>query len=151
MGPTGPHGLGTLLLADATGQTIGTYECCEGVLISIGNVPVFLNVNASGFLPNEGFFFSHDSADCSGPRYLPLPASLLVSTAETTDGKTAYYAQLGSTPVVFAAGSEEVIAQGSDPSQPGTCDGPISNPTPAPYTPPQSLDLTAFVPPFHLQ
>ena len=151
-GPTGPQGPGALLLVDAAGHTIGTYDVgAEWAIILVGNVRVGIAADSSGFQPSRIYFY-HDSADCSGPRYLSDPDPSLFTFAETTDSKTAYYAQLGDpTPVLIGIGSTEQIAQGSDPSEPGTCEGSFSSSPPQSYAPPQSLDLTAFTPPFHFQ
>lgn len=149
LGSTGPQGLGTLLLVDASGHTIGTYDAGQSAIILVGNVRVEIGADGSGFQPSSIDFW-HDSPDCSGPRYLPDPDPALFTFGETTDSKTAFYAQLGSpTPVEIVSGSVERVTKGSDASEPGTCEGSYTGP--APFTPPQMLDLTTFTPPFHLQ
>lgn len=153
-GPTGPQGdpgPGALVLVDAAGRTIGTYDLGLGpaAIILVGNVRVAIEADGSGFLPSN-FDFYHDSADCSGPRYLFDQDPALYAFAQTTDGRTAFYAQVGDpTPVLIGSASVERVTRGSDPSEPGTCDGSFTGP--APFTPPQSLDLTEFTPPFHIQ
>jgi hypothetical protein len=148
-GPTGPQGPGALLLVDATGQPIGTYDTGEShVIMKVGNVPVYITADTSFDLSSIEFF--HDSADCSGPRYMSTDETDVLTIGWTSDGKTAYYAQLGSPTIQFGNGSIEEIARGSDASQPGTC-SPLLSSQLYPYGPPESLDLTAFTPPFHLQ
>jgi hypothetical protein len=147
-GPTGPQGPGALILVDAVGQPIGTYYLDFSVAIKVGDIAVYIAADTS--FEERTIDFIHNSADCSGPRYLFDQEPSVISVGRTTDGKTAYYAQLGVAPIQLGTGSSmEEIAQGGDPSQPGTCSPLISELDP--YVPALSLDLSTFTPPFHLQ
>jgi hypothetical protein len=149
-GPTGSQGVGAPLLVDAMGQSIGTYLISGDpkVIIKVGNTPVAILADSS--FDSTGIEFFHDSSDCSGPRYLSYGETDVYSGGVTSDGKTAYYTRLGSSAIQFGNGSIEEIARGNDPSQPGTCSPLISSQL-FEYVPPESLDLTAFTPPFHIR
>jgi hypothetical protein len=151
IGSQGPQGPGGLLLEDAVGNAIGPYDLNNRVTIKAGGVPVAILAD-TGF-EELSFSFFHDSPDCSGLRYLNEQDPAVYAAGFTSDGKTAYYPPLGSTAVVelgLGTGSVEQIAQGADPTQPGTC-SPLVSSELDPYVPAQSFDLTVFTPPFHLQ
>jgi len=143
---------------DASGRLVGVLAsspsgdpCPANVVTQQGSTSVGLAVAKSGLLScfSSGFF--HDTADCSGARYLPLAKFDLARIAQLY-GSTAYYP---TDPVqtrtlhsreLPGVPSAECNAKGGTALPTGGCCFPINSTVEV--GPAASFDVSGFTPPF---
>lgn len=155
----------TIDVVDSSGQVIGKHVFAtgpagngSGAVINFAGTDVLLPISldgspgfVDGYFGNGTLAFWHASPDCSGQRYLLGtvigPPLSMMATAVIFQGK-AYFPQLPYTYIHI--NSIETISEGGDPSQPGGCQQNSGNGGTYPLGIVQTGDVSAFVPPFHL-
>jgi hypothetical protein len=168
-GPQGPPAAGGIAVFDSKGAIVGkplgynpTINNSLEMLMSIIGTQVVTLVDdsassATGFrtvdVANNYLIFYHNSADCSGPRYLYNGGQLSAFVAVTVNSQTSpiYLYYPSSAPQQMALFSAEIFQAGHTPDQPGTCQSGFNQTLPMSI--PTHIDMTTlgFAPPFHFQ
>ena len=149
-----------LVLKDANGTFIGPYDYGSGgVFLSSLDGPVVAFVGPTGFYQTSSFGFLYASTNCSGPKLIQPRGGLVRNEMGTLEG-TLYYFPIPGTTMTINSGD----VRPSTPAQcvyPGQvfispniccCTAPgCLNPFTGSIRPVGTLDISGFVPPFHVE
>jgi hypothetical protein len=133
-GPQGPPGVGGILVVDSNGSTVGRWTGQTSALMNINGslVNVLLDYQIPLVPPQSGFYtqdvvdvvFWHLTADCSGPRYLPVsggPYGTYQIFTVNNQAAPLYLFYPTAAPTQMTVQASEQFASGQNPLQPGTC------------------------------
>jgi len=153
-GIAGPPGPGAVV-KDANGKFVGAaldVGSPNRVLRQVGDVGVVIFVTEEGFLESSPLSLEHESTDCSGPAFFPTNASVALFREGRVRGATYYYA---STPAVMVTirsySSPETVATCGEVFIPPNICCRQSGPQTLLRYPAGTIDLSPFVPPFHVE
>ena len=151
--PKGAGGGSGLVLKDANGTVIGPYDAVlQTVFLSSPDGPVYVQVDSTGFQGVSSIAFYYTSTDCSGPGLMQAQGDLIRYPAGSLQGGLYYYPSSGTTMTVNSIDLR--------PSTAVSCSGVFIPPDICCFfvsysssfgSPPQPLDISGFVPPFHLE
>jgi hypothetical protein len=151
-GPQGPAGAdgagGGAVLKDNLNQTIGTllyapYYGDPEVNVVADGVAVTLGVSPSGWTVTKSFTTSFTGPNCTGTAYIEVDPGSFTQMAGSVDG-VIYAGDVGGVNVIVPVASQYIGYYQSCSDFGGTNDF-------GPGPPARILDLSGFVPPFHLE
>jgi hypothetical protein len=142
--PQGAAVAGPLTVVDKAGKLLGPLVRPEGVALAVNGEWVLVGVQASRLYGLAGVAFYFREQNCTGER-LVSPASELLPWVQVL-GSTGYYAGRDGLP--YAVGS--MLFSGSSASSTSCYNNTAPYPTYT-LTPPKTVDLGGFTPPFTVQ
>jgi hypothetical protein len=133
-----------LVVKDSLGQVIGKNINGTNFFRLVGNNPLQLTVGPQGFLLT-GVSFLYTTTNCTGIPYQDdfLALGSLFNAVQTLDGQTGYYPDLVSQNLTIGS-------MGTLPDPIASCSNGFT-PFTTPVAPVLTLDLSVFVPSFHLE
>ena len=153
--PKGAGGGSGLVLKDANGTVIGPYDAAgHTVFLSSPDGPVYVSVDSTGFQGVSSIIFYYTSTDCSGPGLLRPQGDLIRFPAGSLQGGLYYYPSSGTTMTINSLDSRPLTSVqcggGGVFIPPDRCCYQIVF-SASFASPPQPLDISGFVPPFHVE
>jgi hypothetical protein len=166
-GASGPPGVGALFMRDSTGALVGAWEpfgspgLGPGVLRTLEGRSIFVPATADGFAPYAVLNQYHLAPGCASPGlFMVVSASSLVSLPDAIRDRQAYFNPTSGgtllTPQSYSSTGYDAetcatnVGQSPIFTPPDVCCRTFAGDTTL-YAPPDVVDLTTFVPPFHVE